>query len=163
MGVIALSEIWGFESIIEFCKKKVLDVTEDPILVVTVAKRFQFKDLLAKSYETLSTRNEPISIIEARRLGLDSTAEIARVREARQRAVSCAQFLVGTDTRICPFCKKHTSVKQIDTSALPSPMFMLVARECLDVCKYVYFNRESDVSAYVRLCVLEEIEQVCPK
>lgn len=111
MGIHALAHMWGFEEARKASRAFLVDM-EDSIAKIELASRYNYDDWMRKAYEELAKRPDPLSIEEARRIGMDAAFHIAQVREDRLKALSCLRVL-HDDVRMygknkhgayCPHC-----------------------------------------------------------
>lgn len=150
MSVVYLSDLWGFDSVTTFCTK-MLDTTSDAVLVVALAKRFNYDKLLRKAYRTLSSRAEPISVMEARRMGPDATAEIAQIREAQQKLSLTGKVATKGSIVNCCICGGNNANRYFDTESY---------YQCAP-CNISYFFNATACSEFVRRRVDMEIDRIC--
>ncbi|KLO08898.1 hypothetical protein SCHPADRAFT_858543 [Schizopora paradoxa] len=119
VGVHALAHMWGFEEARKE-SKDILFNMHDAITKFELGTRFDYDDWIRKAYEELSARPDPLSIDEAKRLGLEAAMQISRLRELRSKSMATARTIpyssnvafgtgqsVDRDTRRCPHCSSN--------------------------------------------------------
>lgn len=82
-AALELALLWGFEQVCEFIAARVKETGTLAEQIVT-ARRLDMQDWCWDVCAQLSQRQEPLSIGEAQRLGLEDTVRISQVREKRR-------------------------------------------------------------------------------
>jgi hypothetical protein len=68
-----------------------VDVTDDPVKQVLLAKKLNIKKWLAPAYLALCTRKDPIKASEAQELGIDTFVTLVTARESIYKGLDCSQ------------------------------------------------------------------------
>lgn len=145
--------MWEFDSITDFCKL-LLGSTIDTVLVVVIAKRFKFHELLRNAYMTLSRRSEPISAAEACRMGPQAAAEIAQVRETRQTFLMASRVHQPKNA-LCPLCHGVTMCLTLTT---PQRAF---GCHCLP-CSLTYYKSEIQLNEFLTSRMEKKLDKFIP-
>lgn len=102
-----LAQKWGFKDVEHLCIRELEKLDLSPVDRIHIYQRHQLDDtLLLESYESLTTRDDPIGVEEGIKLGLRTSLQIARAREVSRgpdtggglRSPSAVQ-LTGPDLR----------------------------------------------------------------
>ncbi|KAI0292795.1 hypothetical protein BC826DRAFT_1105389 [Russula brevipes] len=80
--ILDLAKKWGFKDVERLCIRELEKLSLSPVDRIHIYQRFDLDDtLLLDSYESLTTRDEPIEVEEGVKLGLRTSLQIARARE----------------------------------------------------------------------------------
>jgi len=80
--ILDLAQKWGFKDVQQLCIRELEKLDLSPVDRIHIYQRHGLDDsLLLDSYETLTTRNEPIGVEEGIKLGLRTSLQIAQARE----------------------------------------------------------------------------------
>lgn len=82
-AALELAVLWGFERVREFIVKRVKETGTLAEQIVT-ARRLDMQDWCWDVCAEICQRREPLTMEEARRLGLEDTVRISQVREKRR-------------------------------------------------------------------------------
>jgi len=81
-SILDLAQKWGFKDVERLCIRELEKLCLSPVDRIHIYQRFNLDDtLLLDSYESLTTRVEPIMMEEGVKLGLRTSLQIARARE----------------------------------------------------------------------------------
>jgi len=114
IGIHALAHMWGFEEAKEASKAFLFNM-DDSITKLVLGAQYDYVDWLRKAYEDLARRLSPLSVDEAKRIGVEAAMHISHIREIRLEAQSTSrvihanvQVLVsGRKGTYCPHCSNY--------------------------------------------------------
>ena len=80
--ILDLAQKWGFKDVQQLCIRELEKLDLSPVDRIHIYQKHGLDDeLLLDSYETLTTRDEPIGMEEGIKLGLRTSLQIAQARE----------------------------------------------------------------------------------
>ncbi|KAI0050764.1 hypothetical protein FA95DRAFT_1486672, partial [Auriscalpium vulgare] len=86
-SILKLAHQWSFPEVKALALRELERLEMDPIQKIVVYHAYDVdRNLLVASYTALTARDEPISLDEGRELGLETSLQIARAREAARGA-----------------------------------------------------------------------------
>ena len=129
MDLLSIANAYGLKRVYRRAVAEIedIDVTDDPVKRVLVAKKLNIKKWLAPAYAALCTRTDPIKASEAEELGIYTFVSLVTARESlyrdcqwskKDRALSVTDRLRccghtpsqlhddDNGAKICPTCKK---------------------------------------------------------
>ncbi|KZS87765.1 hypothetical protein SISNIDRAFT_419059 [Sistotremastrum niveocremeum HHB9708] len=87
-SILGLSHLWEFRGVFQLALREIEPLASDPVDRILIARRYDVcHDWLLPAYTSLCERSDPITLDEARLLGLDVLARLAQAREAIQRMI----------------------------------------------------------------------------
>lgn len=89
--------MWAFEDALAASKAFLVDM-KDSVTKFELARKFEYAEWRRKAFNELVKRLEPLSIDEARRIGLEATTQIAQFREARVKAKASEDIAASRGT-----------------------------------------------------------------
>ncbi|KLO09614.1 hypothetical protein SCHPADRAFT_1000128 [Schizopora paradoxa] len=134
IGIHALAHMWGFDDARKE-SKETLSSMHDSVTKFELGTRFDYDDWIRKAYEELCARLEPLTVDEAKRIGLEAAIHISRLREHRcksmasPKAVKASQHNSGFDFYVdrdregscqCPYCSTVVKKEADTTPSYPS-------------------------------------------
>jgi len=125
VSVLHLATRWEFNDIRMLVIKELQTLPMDPIDKIVLSAQYGITNSWAlKAYAAICQRTRPISVEEARKLGVETAARIAQIRERLLRRVTPARRL-SVDTRIPspkprePGCRTPSILSQKGRQATP--------------------------------------------
>jgi hypothetical protein len=96
MDLLSIANTYGLERVYRRAVAKIedIDVTDDPVKRVILAKQLNIKKWLAPAYVALCTRTDPIKVSEAEKLGMYTFVTLITAREAIYRDSSSQSTIV---------------------------------------------------------------------
>ena len=87
MDLLSIANAYGLKRVYRRAVAEIedIDVTDDPVTRVLVAKKFNIKKWLAPAYAALCTRTDPIKAAEAEELGIYTFVTLVTARESLYR------------------------------------------------------------------------------
>ena len=83
VDILALAQRWTFKEIEQLCIRELEKLPIAPIDKIQTYQAFHIdRTLLAESFAKLTIRPEPINLEEGRKLGIETSLQIAQAREA---------------------------------------------------------------------------------
>ncbi|KAI9511476.1 hypothetical protein F5148DRAFT_325927 [Russula earlei] len=80
--ILDLAKLWGFTQVEQLCIRELEKMDLSPVDRIHIYQKFELDDsLLIDSFESLTTRDEPIGVEEGMKLGLKTSLRIACARE----------------------------------------------------------------------------------
>jgi len=80
--ILALAQRWNFNQVEQLCVRELQKMTIPSVEKIHAYQAFRLdRSLLAESFVDLTIRPEPLNLEEARKLGIETTLQIARARE----------------------------------------------------------------------------------
>ena len=108
MDLLSIANAYGLKRVYRRAVAEIedIDVTDDPVKRVLVAKKLNIKKWLAPAYAALCTRTDPIKASEAEELGIYTFVSLVTARESIYR--DSFQWTMKNCSQICPKCKGIT-------------------------------------------------------
>lgn len=80
--ILALAQKWTFKEVERLCVRELQKLPIAPVEKIRIYQAFRLdRSLLAESFAELTTRPEPLNLEEGRKLGIETTLQIAQARE----------------------------------------------------------------------------------
>lgn len=141
--------MWGIEDALKASKVYLINM-EDSVSKLELGAKYEYADWCRKAYEELVNRRNPLSIDEARRVGLDATTQIAQIREVRLKSMSRTRSSTEYNTRACPYCMENTQCNDIE------PYTRNYAHQCKS-CNITFYSNDEQVDKFLPKRLGEEI------
>ena len=99
MGLLSISDTYGLEKVYRRAVAEIedIDVADDPVDRVLLARQFNIKKWLAPAYVALCARTDPIKVSEAEKLGVYTYVPLVAAREAIYRGSSFQSTIIMKD------------------------------------------------------------------
>lgn len=81
-AILVLAQRWAFKEVEKLCVRELEKLSIPPVDKIHLYQYFKLdKSLLIASYIELTARSEPLDLEEGRKLGIDTSVQVARARE----------------------------------------------------------------------------------
>lgn len=168
----ALAHKWEFEAAKEASKAFLVEM-EDSITKLQIASRYEYEDWLCRAYRELAYRATPLSIDEAKCIGIEAATHVAQVREVRLVAKSRFRIL-HDDARVfitggrksevyCSQCTnpttavtKHGTISFLGTTTTTTTV---IGSQC-EPCGIDFYGPRTKVDGMISERVDEEIYDI---
>ena len=100
MDLLSIANVYGLDRVYRRAVAEIedIDVTDDPIKRLLIAKQLNIKKWLAPAYVALCTRTDPIKVSEAEKLGMYTFVTLMTAREAIYRESSSQSTIMKERT-----------------------------------------------------------------
>ncbi len=133
--------------------KAILVNMDDAVTKLELGARYGYDDWRRKAYDALVTRLNSLSVEEVRRIGLEATAQISRIRDVRLKSMFCSKnppsrgYSGGSEC--CPHCLKPV---YMNSTYLPA----------CKPCGITFYGASELCDKYVSKRVNDEISKLFP-
>ncbi|KLO09620.1 hypothetical protein SCHPADRAFT_943485 [Schizopora paradoxa] len=149
IGVHYLAHHFRMAEILEASKSFLFNM-DDFITKIEIGARFKYAEWRLKAFEELVYRQDPLTIDEIRRIGLEAATQITRIREVRLKSMSrlrlTTEWFGRNYNEHCAFCKNQIKIDN-DT------------KQC-QTCNIVFYTEDKQVDEILPVRLKEMIAEV---
>jgi hypothetical protein len=137
--VLDIARMWGFEDVRRVAIKYLSGLKMDAVEKAYLAQKYEVKEWYEDAFFDVVDREEPLSLEEARKLGIDLMAKLAIAREQKysKAKTTCQKMFIkknasrpsSTDFEQCNFPNTNEAVGRHQLKKIVRAVFELEGRD----------------------------------